>query len=43
MRVHENETKDRGNSVQSENKIPAKERNDTVYFFDACFVSNQTS
>ena len=43
MRVHENETKDRGNSVQSENKRPTKGRIDTVYLFDACFASNQTS
>ena len=43
MRLHENETKDRGNSIQSENKRPTRGRIDTVYFFNASFVSNQTS
>ena len=43
MQLHENETKDRGNAVQNENKRPTIGRIDTVYFFDASLVSNQTS
>ena len=43
MQLHENETKDRGNAVQNENKRPTIGRIDTVYFFDACLVSNHTS